>query len=95
MDDVYLGVGDKKEYFICTDNGVFFYDFTIKSKKIIIEYDDWRNPFTNESASENIEKYKIKKDAAYEKDFVLLEIWSDEDPLINLELCKKFIKNNI
>lgn len=106
LDDVYLGVGDNKEYFIYTDNGVFFYDFTIRSKKIIIEYngiafhaksecDNWFNPFTNESASENIKKYKIKKEAAYEKGFVLLEIWSDEDPLINLELCKKFIKNNI
>lgn len=38
-DDIYFGVNGSYEYFILdTNNKIYFYDFTIKSKKIIIEY---------------------------------------------------------
>lgn len=101
-DDIYIGDGDKKEYFIYSDKKIYFYDFTIKSKKIIIEYNgvffhakpssiNWYNPFVTESKEENIEKQELKKLAAYNKGFKILEIWSDENALNNLELCKKFI----
>jgi hypothetical protein len=55
----------------------------------------WRNPFTNESISDNLKKSKLKKDIAIKNGFKIIEIWSDEDPIINLELCKKFIIENI
>lgn len=104
-DDIYIGIEEKKEYFISDDMNIFFYDFTIKSKKIIIEFNgvlfhakedskNWSNPFTNESASDNIQKTKIKKDVAIRNGFKIIEIWSDEDPIVNLELCKKFIIEN-
>lgn len=106
LEDIYIGIDNKKEYFISSNSKIFFYDFTIRSKKIIIEYNgvffhanhdskEWANPFTNESISENLKKSKIKKDTALEYGFKLLEIWSDEDPVINLELCKKFIISNL
>ena len=55
----------------------------------------WYNPFTNESAFINIEKHNFKKDVAIKQGFRVMEIWSDEDPIINIELCKKFIISNI
>lgn len=104
-DDIYIGIEGNKEYFIRNECSVFFYDFTIKSKKIIIEYNgvafhaksesqEWFNPFTKETAKEYMKKRKIKTNTAYENGFKLLEIWSDEEPIINLEICKKFILEN-
>jgi len=106
IDDIYIGIDDKKEYFIPYNKKIFFYDFTIKSKKIIIEFNgvlfhakdefsNWNNPFTNESAFDNIKRNELKKNIAINNGFKLIEIWSDEDPIINLELCKKFIISNI
>lgn len=104
-EDIYIGIEDKKEFFISDNNKIFFYDFTIRSKKIIIEYNGilfhakpdskkWNNPFTNESIIDNLNRSKIKKDTAFKNGFKILEIWSDDHPLINLELCKKFIITN-
>jgi hypothetical protein len=104
--DIYIGIDSKKEYFISSNNKIYFYDFTIRSRKIIIEFNGvlfhakpgskiWSNPFTGESIEENLVKSKIKIDTALEGGFKLLEIWSDEHPVINLELCKKFIILNI
>lgn len=106
LEDIYIGLNDKREYFISSNHKIFFYDFTIKSKKIIIEYNgvlfhakhdskEWSNPFTNESIEENLKKSKVKIKTALKFGFKLLEIWSDEDPVINLELCKKFIKRKL
>lgn len=105
-DDIYIGIENKKEYFISDSNNIFFFDFTIKSKKIIIEFNgvlfhakedskNWKNPFTNESISDNLKKSKLKKDIAMKNGFKIIEIWSDEYPVVNLELCKKFIIENI
>jgi very-short-patch-repair endonuclease len=108
--DIYIGVGTRKEYFLKSEvNNIFFYDFTIKSKKIIIEFNgvafhakpefleknEWFNPFTKENAHDNIEKSKIKYQVAKDKGFEVLEIWSDIDIIDNLDLCKKFIIDRI
>ena len=107
-DDIYIGIDDKSEYFLKDDN-IYFYDFTIKNKKIIIEYNgvafharpeeldknEWFNPFTKESASDNIKKNLIKKKVAIDNGFDILEIWSDECYLNNIEICKKFISDRI
>ena len=81
----------------------------LKSKKIIIEFNgvvfhakkeqlnknEWFNPFTKENAIDNINRTNIKYDVAKNKGFDILEIWSDEDPCVNVELCKKFIKDKL
>jgi len=110
-DDIYLGIDDKKEYFISTKKRIYFYDFCIRSKKIIIEYHgigfhanpnweidklkSWKSVFTNESYKTNIEKTKVKNNKAIKKGFKLLEIWGDNEAVNNLNLCKQFIKNNL
>jgi len=108
-DDIYLGVDGKREYFIQTNKKIYFYDFCIRSKKIIIEFhgtsfhanpndenvNEWRHPFTGETAKINLHNTNIKNKKAIQKGFSLIEIWSNEDPNTNLEICKKFIKNNI
>jgi len=108
-DDIFIGYSNKKEYFIRSEESVYFYDFVIKSKKIIIEFNgvvfhakreqlnknEWFNPFTKENAIDNINRTKIKYDVAKNKGFDILEIWSDEDPCVNVELCKKFIKDKL
>lgn len=104
-DDIYIGNGDSNEYFIRDKNNIFFYDFTIRSKKIIIEYNGvifhpknenskWKNPFDEKITPKeayNRQKYKI--DLAKINGFSILEIWSDEDS--KYEKCINFIKKNI
>jgi very-short-patch-repair endonuclease len=107
-DDIYIGIDNKNEFFL-RDNindRFFMYDFTIKSKKIIIEYHgiafhakkndkNWKNVFTNESSKENIKNKNIKNNLAISKGFKILEIWSDDDVEFNIQKCKKFIKKFI
>lgn len=109
IDDIYLGINDKKEFFLQTDKKLYFYDFCIRSKKIIIEFhgiafhanpndinvNEWKHPFTNQSYNDNIKQTEIKNKKAINAGFKLLEIWSDVDPLDNIEICKNFIKENI
>lgn len=104
-DDIYIGNGEKKEFFIKDDNNIYFYDFTIRSKKIIIEYNgilfhpknensDWKSVFNSNITSKiAYDKQKNKIDLAKKNGFQVLEIWSDSDD--NLEKCIEFIKNKI
>ena len=96
-EDIYLGVNGSREFFI-KDNSVQyntgkFYDFTIKSLKIIVEYngiywhprkiEEWRNPADYNTALD-ADLYKEKLAKNFGMDYYI--IWSDE--------CKKeaFIK---
>lgn len=102
--DIYIGIDDKKEYFIKDDKKIFFYDFTIKSLKIIIEYNGiaWHPKFesmnyfkpigTKLSAIELYNKQQYKINLAEQKGFKVLEVWSDD--FNKLEKCLNFIKNN-
>lgn len=102
--DIYVGIDDKKEYFIRDGKKILFYDFVIKSAKIIIEYNGivWHpkleniNYFkpigTKLSAIELYNKQQHKISLAKSKGFSVLEIWSDDSN--NLEKCLDFIKNN-
>jgi hypothetical protein len=105
-EDIYIGIDGKTEYFLRNDKNIYFYDFTIKSKKIIIEFHGitfhaknesqiWKNPFTNETKEENIQKRSIKNNLAKKNGFKLLEIWSDNLVNNNINICKKFIIENI
>lgn len=109
--DIYVGIDGISEFFINSGKKIYFYDFCIRSKKIIIEFhgigfhanptwdvdklNEWRSSFTGETSKENIRKTVIKNDAALRKGFKILEIWSDLSPEENINICKKFIISNI
>lgn len=108
--DIYIGYGEKSEYFISTKMKIYFYDFCIRSKKIIIEFHgigfhanpnwdknkllEWRSAFTNEQSTVNISKTFKKNNIAISSGFKLLEIWSDFTISENIESCINFIKTN-
>jgi len=104
-DDIFIGSGKSSEYFLRNEKDIYFYDFTIKSKKIIIEYNgvlfhpkneksDWVNPMNRKLSSvEAYNKQKKKIQTAVDRGFSVFEIWSDDDNKI--EKCLEFIKNNI
>jgi hypothetical protein len=104
-DDIYIGYKDKNEFFLKKEDSIFFYDFVIRSSKIIIEYNgvlfhpkmensEWINPFDKKiSAKMAFDKQQLKIKTAQEYGFKILEIWSDESD--NLNKCLDFIKNNI
>lgn len=109
--DIYIGLNEKSEYFISTKQKVYFYDFCIRSKKLIIEFhgigfhvnpnwsinkqQKWRSVFTNETAKVNLKKTQIKNNKAISSGFKILEIWSDIPILENINNSIKFIKSNI
>ena len=102
--DIFIGNNNKSEYFIREDKTIYFYDFTIKSKKLIIEYNgilfhpkdensEWENPFNKKTAYEAYKKQREKIKIAENIGFSVLEIWSDD--FDNKQKCLDFIKNNI
>jgi len=103
--DIYIGEGNRNEYFIRDGNNIYFYDFVIKSKKIIIEYngvafhpkyeniETFKPIMTELTALELYNKQKYKIDLAKQNGFKVLEIWSDDKN--NIDKCIDFIKNNI
>jgi very-short-patch-repair endonuclease len=103
-DDIHIGIDDKREYFIKDGNKIFFYDFVIKSMKIIIEYNGivWHPKFENidtfkpignkQSAIELYNRQQNKIKLAESKGFKVLEVWSDDPD--NLKKCLNFIIEN-
>ncbi len=104
--DIYLGYGESKEFFLRSDTNFYLYDFTIKSKKIIIEFNgivfhskyenvlSWTHPYNkNISSNESFGNQQKKIDYARYNGFSVMEIWSDDDN--GFEKCLEFIKNNI
>jgi len=104
-DDIFIGHREQNEYFLRNEKDIYFYDFTIKSKKIIIEYNgvlfhpkseksDWINPMNRELSSEDAyNRQKRKLQTAIDKGFSVFEIWSDD--VDKYDKCLNFIKNNI
>jgi len=94
--DVYLGVNGSTEYFIRKDNKIRFYDFTIPSLKVIIEYNGvafharegdhtWRSPY-GRTYEESINNDMLKFNMATEKGFDVFYVWSDiaeEEEMLN------------
>jgi hypothetical protein len=89
-DDIVWGIAKKKEF--VTKDSVsgknFAYDFVIKSKRIIIEYndsfwharrkDEWKNNFTTYEKSLEFDQYKQK--VAENIGFKIIYVWADELP---------------
>jgi hypothetical protein len=95
-EDIFFGISGSKEYKLVTENYLFFYDFTIKNLKIIIEFHGVgfhaRSPsdiLIREKAEDVIARDKRKELVAIENGFEIFTIWSDENNL--LDICKYFI----
>lgn len=110
INDIYTAKNKNGEYYIAKGNEYYYsYDFTIRSKNIIIEYnnlrwhphplymnrEEWKNWSIFEWKSPQL-KYiqdRRKIKKAREKGFYVLEIWNTDDNKI--QKCVDFIKNNI
>jgi hypothetical protein len=88
-EDIYFGVDGSEEYFIYNKKSrkIYFYDFTILSKKIIIEYDGvyWHSDISSKNAD------LIKENLAKECGFKLFRIPSE----IKYEQKQKIIQEVI
>lgn len=97
-EDIHFGISGSKEYYINEKDGKFYsYDFTIKSKKIIIEYNgslfhpkcndpEWKQLYSNKSADEVLKYDQAKKHAAEQQGFTYITIWDTKTPKENLEI---------
>lgn len=105
--DVFLGIDGSKEYFLKNDEFLFFYDFTILSKKIIIEFNgkawhpNWEkygmfeciNVFNNNNVDAEL---AVKKDLnkiklAKENGFDVLLLWEEDGVDINKEKVYNYL----
>lgn len=102
-EDIFLGVTGSKEFFIKDNNANYntgkFYDFTIKSLKIIVEYngtywhprnrEEWKNPTDFDTAlASDIYKQNLAKNIGMDYNVV----WSDDDKVEALNYLKQHIK---
>ena len=109
--EIYYGDGKSREFFIVKDSKTYLYDFTIKKYKLIIEYNgvkfhvnekwpeeikqNWKHPFKELNYQDCIENDKFKDNLAIENGFKVLRIWSDSPIEENIDICKKFIEDEI
>lgn len=91
----YIGVGEKKEWFIHDGISIFMYDFCIPKLNIIVEYhgECWHPNINKLTESEKkewkhpfgksynacLEKDNTKRELAQRKGFTLFEVYSSED----------------
>lgn len=107
--DLFFGVNGSKEYWLRREGDFdryFLYDFTIKSKKLIIEYngvswhgnDNFKDKFRGENFGYTFEESKEidkKKIECAEKDgFKVLVLWSIDSFDCNIKKCLSFIEGN-
>jgi very-short-patch-repair endonuclease len=100
-EDIVWGIGNKKEFTTHdkTTNRNYCFDFVIKSKKIIVEYNDtfwharnkqdWKNPMVKYEQS--YERDENKKQVAKRLGFNILYVWSDDLPC-QTTLCEQIFK---
>lgn len=104
-DDIFWGIGGSKEYFLwdSENSKIFFYDFTILSKKIIIEYhgkrwhpnpnwdrekwEKWNLFGMNADEKRSLDLYK--KLVAEREGFTVIEVFSDEKEKIDTDWIYK------
>lgn len=91
-EDIFFGINGSKEYFIYDKNehNIKFYDFTIKSLRIIVEYNgiswhakpdqrEWVGARKNLNYIESNLKDKSKKNLAECNEFDFYVVWSDDN----------------
>lgn len=102
--DICFGLGKSKELILHDYENYkrYMYDFTIQSKKIIIEYhgvkfhpkcidENWEQLYSKKSVEKIFLKDLKKKEFAEKNGYKVLVLWSDESDSINLEKSKNFI----
>lgn len=89
-EDIIWGIGNRREFttFDKLTNKNYAFDFVIKSKRIIIEYngvfwharhkDEWKNPMV--TYEESLERDVNKKNVASKLGFDIIYVWSDSLP---------------
>lgn len=107
--DIYIGIPllNKEEYILedVHDHSFFMYDFTVLSKKLIVEFNgitfhpksidsNWKHPCCNISAKNAYQKDMLKKKLAEANGFHFLTLWSDETPENNLKILEEFYEKN-
>ena len=109
--DIYFGVKGSMEYFIGHGKSYYYmYDFTISSKRIIIEYnnlrwhphpikmnvDEWNNWNIHGMNAQNKYDYdRIKIETAINHGFDVLVIWSCDSKEYNFNKIEGFINEHI
>ena len=100
-EDIMWGIKGAREFTTKdpTTNNNYSYDFTILSKKLIVEFNDpfwhardkecWKNPFS--TYEESLEKDKHKLEVVNRFGFDIIWVWSDNLP--NIEDLKNIILN--
>lgn len=86
-DDICWGISGSREFATRHENHNFFYDFTIKSLKIVIEYNNsfwharkdfpFENPFI--TYEESLNKDNLKREIIIERGFDYYVIWNDDN----------------
>jgi len=110
-DDIYFGISGSKEFYLASGTKYYFlYDFTIRSKKIIIEYnnvrwhphpdmfseDEWRDwRLFNLTAQEKYDNDSFKIDIAKKLGYKCLIIWNLDSYDDNMKKILEFIGENI
>lgn len=115
-DDIFFGYEDKNEFYLASgdhrnsNSYYYLYDFTIRSKKIIIEYNgsrwhpnpdilsekEWKNwNVGNVTADEKYKRDIDKLETAYKKGFKCLVIWDYNGYDNNMSKILSFIKENL
>lgn len=109
-DNIFLGVEGSQEYFIKTEDDIFFYDFVLLDKKIIIEYNGkfWHPNWEYYSIEECVDKFKNKKidnikminrdkekiKVAKDNGFKVLILWEEDGKIKNFNKLKHFLNEN-
>ena len=108
-EDIWFGGNDSIEFKIETKDKLYSYDYTILSKKIIIEFNgnhvhpskellgenwnDWKCAWTGESADEKHSQDMKKLKIAENEGFTVIEIWDYEDKSEALEYCIRLVED--
>jgi len=93
--DIYIGTCNRNEFFLKTNESIYFYDFCIRSKKIIIEYhgekfhpnpnwnnetwSNWKSLFSNISADKKRKQDIVKQNCAKKHNFNIEEVFSSDN----------------
>lgn len=90
-DDIWIGDDTRREYFLWDkkEKRIYFYDFTIPSKKIIIEYNGcYYHPKNKEDDEVKWEYDQRKLQVAKENGFFVVVVWDDTSIKKNQEYLK-------
>ena len=101
-DDIYWGIKGSKEFATKSEGLNYLYDFTIRSKRIIIEYNgtywhprsdiSWRNSLYTYDVG--IEKDQRKMSVANNIGFSVYYVWSDDDQESKIKQLMEIIFND-